>query len=150
MPALPIPEGVPSETIAIWTGTISEIPQGWVLCDGTNGTPDLRTVFPKCVPNAITNPGLTGGAEAVVLLLAQIPFHDHSFSVQNHEHGGDTNAEAPSGSLVTLAKTGSTFSGEFLADISSTFFIGGLNSAGSNQAHNNLPRSKDVLYIQKS
>lgn len=150
MPALPSPEGVPSGTIAIWTDTISTIPQGWVLCDGTNGTPDLRVRFPKCVPNAVTNPGLIGGAETVVLSLAQIPSHSHSFSVPNHEHGGQTNAEAPSGSLVTIPLTGSTFSGEFLADISSTFFIGGLNSAGSNQAHENLPRSKDVLYIQKS
>ena len=69
MPALPSPEGVPSETIAIWTDTISTIPSGWKLCDGTNGTPDLRTVFPKCVPNAVTNPGLTGGAETVVCYL---------------------------------------------------------------------------------
>jgi len=150
MPILGDPEGVPKDTIAVWTGTISSIPSGWKLCDGTNGTPDLRTRFPKCVINGITNPGLTGGQTTIVLTTAQLPFHDHSFSVPTHEHSGQTNAQAPTGSLVTLPLTGSTFSGEFLADISSTFFIAGLNSAGSNQAHNNLPRSKDVLYIQKS
>ncbi|UCG71206.1 MAG: tail fiber protein, partial [Thermoplasmata archaeon] len=31
---------VPSGTIVMWNGTV--IPNGWALCDGTNGTPDLR------------------------------------------------------------------------------------------------------------
>lgn len=150
MPVLGLPAGVPSKTIAIWTDTIATIPQGWFLCDGFNGTPDLRIVFPKCVPNGITNPGLTGGSETVALTQSQLPFHNHSFSVPNHEHDGQTIAQAPSGSLITLALTGSTFSGEFLSNISSAFLIGGLNNTGSSQPHNNLPNCKDVLYIQKS
>lgn len=36
---------VPSGAILMWSGTISNIPSGWVLCDGTNGTPDLRDRF---------------------------------------------------------------------------------------------------------
>lgn len=31
--------------IAMWSGSIGTIPTGWVLCDGTNGTPDLRDKF---------------------------------------------------------------------------------------------------------
>ena len=31
--------------IAMWSGTIATIPTGWVLCDGTNSTPDLRDKF---------------------------------------------------------------------------------------------------------
>lgn len=37
--------GVPSGVIVMWSGPISNIPKGWVLCDGTNGTPDLRDRF---------------------------------------------------------------------------------------------------------
>lgn len=37
--------GVPRGVIAMWSGRISDIPSGWVLCDGTNGTPDLRDRF---------------------------------------------------------------------------------------------------------
>lgn len=37
--------GVPSGVILLWSGTIATIPQGWALCDGTNGTPDLRDRF---------------------------------------------------------------------------------------------------------
>ncbi len=28
--------------ILIWGGEIEDIPTGWALCDGNNGTPDLR------------------------------------------------------------------------------------------------------------
>jgi len=31
--------------IAAWYGSIADIPSGWQLCDGTNGTPDLRDRF---------------------------------------------------------------------------------------------------------
>jgi len=40
-PAVSIPSGV----ITMWSGTIATIPSGWLLCDGTNSTPDLRNKF---------------------------------------------------------------------------------------------------------
>lgn len=33
--------GVPSGCILIWSGSSDEVPDGWVLCDGANGTPNL-------------------------------------------------------------------------------------------------------------
>lgn len=66
----------------MWSGAVDTIPQGWTLCDGENGTPDLRGKFvvgandrfahgsstdlgenvgqseSKCAPNP---PGLAGG-----------------------------------------------------------------------------------------
>ncbi len=36
---------VPSGVICMWSGTIATIPSGWYLCDGNNGTPDLRDKF---------------------------------------------------------------------------------------------------------
>ncbi len=36
---------VPAGTIALWSGAASAIPTGWALCDGQNGTPDLRGRF---------------------------------------------------------------------------------------------------------
>jgi hypothetical protein len=36
---------VPAGLIAMWHGSISSIPAGWSLCDGSNGTPDLRDRF---------------------------------------------------------------------------------------------------------
>ena len=31
--------------IAQWAGSVDAIPEGWLLCDGQNGTPDLRDKF---------------------------------------------------------------------------------------------------------
>ena len=37
--------GLPRGVIVMWSGRGSEIPAGWTLCDGTNGTPDLVDRF---------------------------------------------------------------------------------------------------------
>ena len=45
---LPISQGnntLPIGTILPYVGDLSKIPHGWFLCDGTNGTPDLRDRF---------------------------------------------------------------------------------------------------------
>ena len=42
-------------TIVMWYGLIANIPAGWVICDGTLGTPDMRSRFPR---------GAEAGAEA--------------------------------------------------------------------------------------
>lgn len=51
--------GVPVGTISMWVGSVGDIPAGWHLCDGTNGTPDLRDRFVVGAGNKY-NPGSTG------------------------------------------------------------------------------------------
>jgi len=53
--------GVPAGLIAMWYGLIAAIPSGWVLCDGNNGTPDMRGRYPKGAA-AAAEAGDTGGA----------------------------------------------------------------------------------------
>lgn len=36
---------IPVGGIIMWSGTIASIPSGWALCNGSNGTPDLRNRF---------------------------------------------------------------------------------------------------------
>ncbi len=45
----------------MWSGTLATIPAGWNLCNGANGTPDLRDRFIVGAANG-ANPGTTGGA----------------------------------------------------------------------------------------
>ncbi|MDR7492449.1 MAG: hypothetical protein QN122_13510 [Armatimonadota bacterium] len=52
---------MPAGIIALWSGTLTSIPAGWALCDGTQGTPDLRDRFVRGAP-AGQNPGGLGGA----------------------------------------------------------------------------------------
>ena len=49
--------GVPAGVIVMWSGVVALIPLGWALCDGTNGTPDLRGRFIL----GATVAGTTGG-----------------------------------------------------------------------------------------
>lgn len=53
--------GFPTGSIILWHGTIYDVPDGWVFCNGDNDTPDLRDKFIVCKgPNY--DVGDTGGA----------------------------------------------------------------------------------------
>lgn len=47
--------------IMLWSGVVGDIPSGWVLCNGANGSPDLRGMFIIGAGGA-KNPGDTGGS----------------------------------------------------------------------------------------
>ncbi len=81
---------LPSGMIVMWSGTIANIPSGWALCDGYNGTPNLLDRFITSVPNASTNPGGTGGANSYSLSAAQLPAHTHTGSGTTSSDGAHT------------------------------------------------------------
>jgi len=59
-------------TIVAWYSLT--IPTGWSICDGTNGTPDLRGRFILGSSNDITT---TGGASSIILRSNNLPSHNH-------------------------------------------------------------------------
>lgn len=67
----------PSGTIVYFNDSVSNIPAGWVFCDGNNGTPDLRDAFQKGTPDTSTAPGSVVGQHSVSLSVDQLPSHDH-------------------------------------------------------------------------
>jgi microcystin-dependent protein len=72
----------------MWSGTVDQIPAGWQLCDGTNGSPDLRDRFILGV-RADENPGETGGSHQMTLTLDNMPKHKHGFTTDaagSHSH----------------------------------------------------------------
>ncbi len=69
MPVLPI------GTVVLWSGAIVDIPTGWQLSDGTNGTPDLRGRF-VVGAGSTYSPDETGGDIQ----------HDHDFTSDGHNH----------------------------------------------------------------
>jgi len=82
--------GVPVGVITLWSGPVTNIPQGWVLCDGTNGTPDLRGRFIVGGGGNYTV-GATGGRNAI----SEVPSHSHTVSGTTssggaHSHTGTT------------------------------------------------------------
>lgn len=87
---------VPQGVIVMWSGTLASIPAGWALCDGNNGTPDLRDRFILGVA-AGEAPGATGGSHTKKLTEGELPGHTHTFtsgSAGSHTHTGKTGIQS--------------------------------------------------------
>lgn len=76
---------VPQGSIIPWYGDKANIPDGFALCDGTKGTPDLRNRF---FVGAGSNYALgdTGGEDQVTLTGTQIGNHYHYWSSMYHSN----------------------------------------------------------------
>lgn len=68
--------GMPAGTIVMWSGSIASIPDGWALCDGTGGAPDLTDRFVVGAGDAYSV-GATGGVVSHTLTVDEMPAHDH-------------------------------------------------------------------------
>jgi len=86
-------EGVPSGIIAMWSGSIASIPTGWVICDGTNSTPNLTGLFvvhADADTGGTYNVGDTGGSNTVTLTESEMPGHTHTISGNTSTTGAHT------------------------------------------------------------
>ena len=77
---------IPSGIISMWSGAANAIPSGWTLCNGENGTPDMRDKFIVGAGGSYAV-GETGGAAsssingvtgATTLTVDQMPSHNHT------------------------------------------------------------------------
>lgn len=68
---------IPIGGIIMWSG--SNIPSGWALCDGNNGTPNLKNRFIVSSSGGGYAVGDTGGNNFVTLTTANLPAHKHSY-----------------------------------------------------------------------
>jgi len=140
---------IPIGGIIMWSGTIAEIANlsGWELCDGNNGTPDLRDRF---VIGATTDgsdntfPGLSvdqsgGSADAVVVSHSHgITQTDHNHSVGGNVGSGGNNVAFGSG----YAADGGNTSGE-QANID-------INFEGVSGTNQNLPPWYALAFIMRT
>lgn len=121
----------PIGTIVAWGGTADNIPSGWVICDGQNGTPDLRGKFILGSSDAHVV-GETGGSETVTLKDAEIPKHRHTIP------------DSPHGSYLTTNTGGSP-----VYPYQSGVLTKQTGLSGGGQPHNNMPPYYTLIYIMK-
>jgi len=94
--------GVPSGTITLWSGAIVDIPSGWFLCDGNNGTPNLKNRF-IIGAGGTYNPGDSGGYNT----------HTHQIiGAHSHELNGGPAMAMGEGSEIRQGGDNSCMDGE--------------------------------------
>lgn len=108
--------------ISLWYGEIAAIPPGWHLCDGTNGTPDLRDRF-IIGAGSTYNPYDTGAA----------PQHAHTLTTDSHIH------HFPAGSDIYSPPSGPTPPSGFAAITTDT---------ATTDPTNHLPPWHQIVYMQ--
>lgn len=105
--------------ILLWYGTILTIPDGWQMCNGENGSPDLRSRFIIC-GSPDYPAGETGGSYD----------HDHTFASIPHAHQVSANGQIAGGD-------------GFLAETSANA------ATGTTDETSTLPAYHSLLYIMK-
>ena len=158
---LSIPATFVTGMIMLWSGTIATIPAGWLLCDGTSSTPDLRNRF---VIGAHSDSGgaakttvtgsstLSGGSKDSIVVS-----HTHT-ATSSSENAHSHNYDKASGSGFAQISGGGVGSITVLTGNSSTTTSTvsahnhtiTVNSTGSSGTDANLPPYYALAYIMKS
>ena len=126
--------------IMMWSGTIATIPSGWLLCNGSNGTPDLRNRFViganaddagVAKTNITGSPTQTGGSKDAIVV--------------SHTHTASTNTASLTGTLRNVEEPFGSASGIVsLSDQGQAFYGGTGSTAYNRQANFNASHSHTV------
>jgi hypothetical protein len=160
--ATPIPTG----GILLWSGSIGSIPAGYVLCNGNNGTPDLRDRFVVGAGTTYAVNATGGSADAIVVS------HDHTYSSTTGSGGSATGSvtggvggdfgpfSSATGVLAVSDNVGNRPQGAGGTGSSRTATItipththtvsGTTATAGSSGTNGNLPPYYALCYIMKT
>jgi hypothetical protein len=136
----------PSGGIIMWSGSVATIPVGWLLCNGSNSTPDLRNRFVIGAGSTYAVDATGGSANS------DLQAHNHTLTDPGHNHNytspviGSSYAYTDQGVAPLVyfptangATTTTSTTGITLAD------------AGSGDGTNaNLPPYYALAYIMKS
>jgi microcystin-dependent protein len=137
---------IPTGMISLWYGSIGSVPSGWYLCDGSNGTPDLRDRF---IIGAGTSyaVGATGGSSTHTLTTAEMPSHTHTATVNDPGHNHTVQGFIVSG--ASSNQTGVLGAGQ-VTGTSTTGITVSNSTTGSSTAFNILNPYYALAYVMKS
>lgn len=149
--------GVPSGCILLWSGSIAAIPSGWVLCNGSSGTPDLRNRFVVGAGSTYAVGATGGSADAVVVSHSHTATSSSTSTVSDPGHTHVLSNVWQYGNGWTPAGGGSYFDQNDPTTNSSTTGISvstststSVASTGVSGTNANLPPYYALAYIMKS
>ena len=136
---------IPTGGIIMWSGSIASIPAGWLLCDGSSGTPDLRTRFVIGAGSTYAVASTGGSANAVVVS------HTHTATVTDAGHNHNFEY-APATWTVTggPSSVNSNRDGTGTTTTATTGITVSNSTEGSSGTNANLPPYYALAFIMKS
>ena len=153
--------GFPSGGIIMWSGTIATIPSGWLLCNGSSGTPDLRDKFiigasadsgGAAKTNVTASYTQTGGTKDAIVVshthtaTSTVTDPSHTHNLQNAFSG------SPNGGSPYIAGAASNGGGTPATSSASTGITvaTSITTEGSSGTNQNLPPYYALAFIMKS
>jgi hypothetical protein len=144
---------IPTGGIIMWSGSVASIPTGWLLCNGSNGTPDLRSRFIVGAGSTYAVDATGGSADAIVVS------HTHTATVTDpgHTHTttitGSTLRYSQGGAyepLTTSSATPNATTANFASQSSVTGISVANSTTGSSGTNANLPPYYALAFIMKA
>lgn len=107
---------VPVGGIILWSGLHTAVPAGWQLCDGTGGTPDLRSRFVIGAGSTYASRDTGGTADAVVVAHTHTAATGNGSADHTHTVTGTTNSVADHRHFTMLDADGHNYNGAGAGD----------------------------------
>ena len=138
-------DGFVSGMIIAWSGSVANIPSGFVLCDGNNNTPDLRDRFIIGAGNSYAVDA-TGGSKD-----ATLPTHfHHAFKLGNSSESRFNSTLTASNYAASGTGAGNLNEAYNIVSKSSEADVGKTSDEGSSATNANLPPYHALCYIMKT
>ena len=133
---------VPVGGIIMWSGSASNVPGGWKLCNGSNNTPDLRNRFIVGAGDEY-GVGNKGGQKEVALTTNEMPRHYHEYV------GDDQLRDIESGCSTFMRHTSTRYDADSKLNGSWGSGVYATSSVGNGQAHENRPPYYALCFIMR-
>ena len=142
---------VPSGGIIMWSGSVASIPSGWLLCNGTSGTPNLTDRFVIGAGSTYGVAATGGSADAIVVSHTHTATSTSTVTDPSHSH---SYIRPQPGSLVANINgtgAGAANANTVAATTGITVSTSTTNTAtGSSGTNANLPPYYALAFIMKS
>jgi hypothetical protein len=146
----------PSGGIIMWSGSIASIPSGWVLCNGSNSTPDLRNRFIVGAGSTYAVDATGGSADAILpththTATSTVTDPSHVHTTANQQLWYEQGAGSSAAQTLLIVGTGQATTSFSTASASTGITVATTNAnAGTSGTNANLPPYYALAYIMKT